>query len=124
MRQLTRAKSADAMKNNAPKKKRILSQLEAADWPELRKRGKRRFVITHRVIPMGIPLGAVMSAWWFRELGMSVADVITIRGLGTLYLNMLLTAGSAYFYGSDEWERRERRYRGADNLDDGTPPNG
>jgi hypothetical protein len=98
-----------------------------AEWPEVRRRGRSRFIWRERVLLFGLPIG-VFDTWWsFHTLGWGLAELITLRGVSLAYFVLAVSAGAAALYARAEWDDRERRYhhdRGLPWSEDDHGPSG
>jgi hypothetical protein len=96
-----------------PEEPNLIDRFLEAEWPELRALGRERFVWLHRVLPIGIPLGAFMTIWSYRELGYSFRHLLTPMGAALAYLSFVIAIGITYFSGRLEWDQREEKYQKA-----------
>ena len=80
------------------------------DWVELRKKGRQHFVWRYRVLPFGVPMGAVSVLWAFDLLGLGARDIFTRQGLALTYYCMGVYLVVTYILAQIEWVQREEKF--------------
>lgn len=96
----------------------VFSSFLEAEWPEIRKRCRSRFVWRNRVLPLGLPLG-LWGVLWLAEMdGLSVGDLLTVRGAALAYSAMAVMIASTYYLARVEWAEREEKYLKRNNQDE------
>ena len=90
------------------------AELQAIARREARKsRGKRYFLLQERVLPVGVPLGAVVgAAAWYQDRRRGR------RGWPAALGAAAATVALSYLAGMIEWEMLEREHRRAHGFDD------
>jgi hypothetical protein len=88
----------------------LLDRYLSAEWPEVRKRGRSRFILMHHVLPFGTPAALFLAGWEYRQLDYSPSDLLTLSGLAVVYLCFFFSIGAAYRHGATAWRKRETAY--------------
>jgi hypothetical protein len=93
----------------------FLRMLTEAEWQRVRTRGRRRYVWAEHVLPLGLPIGVLITAQRYVDLRMSWTDIFTSTGVEIAYVSiaasMLIMAG----WGLLVWRVRERSFSRKNN---------
>lgn len=92
------------------RKRGIFDNYLEAEWPQIRKGGRSRFVWRHRVLPFGVPGGFFAILWILRRDGVSMSELLTGRALWLAYFAMAVMIVTAYVFARIEWSEREDKH--------------
>lgn len=81
-----------------------------AEWPELRRIGRSRFIWRHRVLPFAVPGGVVLIAWVYYYLGYPIRHLATLSGMALAYFILAVSILVGFLVRHPEWDEREARY--------------
>ena len=87
------------------------------DWVELRKKGREHFIWFHRVLLLGVPIGASLVVWAFDLLGLHARDALSRQGFALMYFCIGVTVVVAYVFAWLEWVDREEKFSRRDKQD-------
>src|SRR5688572_14026955 len=88
----------------------LMDQYLAADWARLRSKGRSQFIWKRFVGPIGIPSAVLGTFVVYYVLNLSAADVMSLKGIGMIYIVFAFTGVSVYRGAAKEWEKRENEY--------------